>query len=259
MSRVDLSGRVAVVTGAGTGIGARIAVRLAEAGADLALHYKDDGPTPDAAVGTCTSLGRRVTTIPADFAVDPSKAADVVRLAVERLGGVDILVNNAAVTSKGEQFESHSRSLFEEVLAVNLTAPFLAAQAAANHMIAVGRGGRIINISSVHTRVSRPGLTAYEVSKGGLDALTFSAAVALGRHGITVNSVAPGAVLVERYKAVPHFDEAWFVSRTPVGRLGRPDDIAAAVLYLASDDAGFLTGQTIFIDGGLTRQSPLVR
>jgi NAD(P)-dependent dehydrogenase (short-subunit alcohol dehydrogenase family) len=148
--------------------------------------------------------------------------------------------------------------LFEEILAVNVTATFLATQAAARRMIAQANGGRIVNIGSVHARQSAPGMTAYEVSKGALGAMTFSTAVALGAYGITVNCVAPGAVVVERY-ADFEYDPAWYISRTPVGRLGTPDDIAAAVVFLCSDAAAFITGETLFVDGGMTRRMPLVK
>lgn len=258
MASVDLAGRVAVVTGAGTGLGAAISRALAEAGADVLLHYRDSAASLEQVAAHCRAMGRRVETVRADFAADPDSATGVVDAAVERFGRIDILVNNAAVTTKFEPFETHSRALFEEVLRVNVVAPFLASQAAARHMATAGRGGRIINIGSVHARMSAPGFTAYETSKGALGALTFSSAVALGRYGITVNNVAPGTVLVERYAGL-EWDEAWYVSRTPAGRLGQPDDVAAMVRFLASDEAGFITGETVYVDGGMTRRMPLTK
>jgi 3-oxoacyl-[acyl-carrier protein] reductase len=252
------SPRVAVVTGAGTGLGAAIARALAEDGADLLLHYRSHAVQIEAVADDCRRLGRRVEVEQADFAADPGAAASVVDAAAARLGRVDVLVNNAALTDPLAPFEEMSRELFEETIDVNVVAPFLASQAAARHMVAQGGGGRIINIGSVHGRQSAPAHTAYETSKGALDALTFSAAVALGAHGITVNCVAPGAVVVERYADV-EWDEAWYVSRTPVGRMGRPADISSLVRYLASDEAGFITGETIYVDGGMTRRMPLVK
>lgn len=253
-----LLARVAVVTGAGTGLGGAIARALAEAGADLLLHYRTSAASLEELAAECRALGRRVEIERADFAADPGLAAATVDAAVERLGRIDILVNNAAVTTKMAPFETLARDVFEETLAVNLTAPFLATQAAARHMITSGRGGRIINIGSVHARVSAPGAAAYEASKGGILALTAASAVALGQYGITVNCVAPGAIIVERYADLD-WDEAWFVSRTPVGRNGRPEDIAATVRFLAGDDAGFITGETIYVDGGMTRRMSLVK
>jgi len=256
--RADLTGCVAVVTGAGTGIGSAISRALAERGADLLLHYRQHAQSARHVADECRALGRRVELEPADFAADPGRAATIVDVAVERLGRIDILVNNAAVTTKTAAFETMSRELFEETLAVNLVAPFLATQAAARHMISAGRGGRVINIGSVHARMAAPGFAAYEVSKGGIVALTTASAIALGRFGITVNCVAPGAIVVERYAGLD-WDESWYISRTPVGRNGRPQDIAAIVAFLASDDAGFITGETIYVDGGMTRRMPLVR
>ena len=254
---VDLHDRVAVVTGAATGLGAATARMLAASGADLLLHYRSNADSLERVANDCRELGRRVETRQADFASDPGTAADVVDAAQAELGRMDILVNNAAVTTVLEPFETHSRELLEEVLDVNVVAPFLATQAAARHMIRNGRGGRIINIGSVHARTSAPGYSAYEASKGAIATLTASMAIELGEHRITVNCVAPGAVFVERYG--DDWDEDWFVSRTPVGRMGEPDDIAAMVCYLAGEQAGFITGETIFIDGGMTRRMPLVK
>jgi NAD(P)-dependent dehydrogenase (short-subunit alcohol dehydrogenase family) len=250
--------RVAVVTGAGTGLGASIAHALAEDGADLLLHYRSHADDVGAVAEACRRLGRRAELEQADFAADPGTAAGVVDAAAERLGRVDVLVNNAALTDRLAPLDEMTRELFEETLDVNVVAPFLATQAAARHMVAQGDGGRIINIGSVHGRQSAPAHTAYETSKGALDALTFSTAVALGAHGITVNCVAPGAVVVERYGDVD-WDEVWYVSRTPVGRMGRPEDISSIVRFLASSEAGFITGETIYVDGGMTRRMPLVR
>jgi NAD(P)-dependent dehydrogenase (short-subunit alcohol dehydrogenase family) len=250
--------RVAVVTGAGTGLGAAIARALADDGADLLLHFRSHAAEVERVAAECRRPGRRVELEQADFAADPGLAASVVDAAAARLGRVDVLVNNAALTSPLEPFETMSRQLFEETLDVNVVAPFLATQAAARHMVAQGGGGRIVNIGSVHARQSAPSHTAYETSKGALAALTFSTAVALGEHGITVNCVAPGAVVVERY-AEADWDEDWYVSRTPVGRMGRPEDIGSMVRYLASAEAGFITGETITVDGGMTRRMPLVK
>jgi NAD(P)-dependent dehydrogenase (short-subunit alcohol dehydrogenase family) len=250
--------RVALVTGAGTGIGARAAARLAEAGVDVAIHYRSHRAEAERVAEACRALGRRSHALATDFAADPSSAASVVEVVVKTLGRIDILVNNAADVTAREPFETHSRALFERVLAVNVTAAFLASQAAANHMIAQGNGGRIVNIGSIHARTSAPGRTAYEVSKAAIGGLTFSTAVALGKHGITVNCVAPGAVVVERY-ADFDYDEAWYRSRTPVGRMGDPDDIAAAIVFLASPQASFITGETLYVDGGVTRRMALVK
>ena len=258
MAETPFLGRVAVVTGAGTGLGSAIARELATAGADLLLHYRSHAASLDAVAADCRALGRRVAVAQGDFATDPGSAAAIVDAAVRQLGRVDILVNNAANTSNLEPVLEMGRALFEETLAVNVTAPFLAAQAAARQMVAQGTGGRIVNIGAVHGRQSAPAHTAYETSKGAIDALTFSLAVALGANGITVNCVAPGAIVVERYEG-SGWDPDWFISRTPVGRNGRPEDIAAMVRFLCTDEAGFVTGETIYVDGGMTRRMPLVK
>jgi len=254
---IDLAGRVAVITGAATGLGAAMARMFADSGADLMLHYRSHAGSLEAVVADCRALGRRVETWQADFAADPGEAAATVDAAFERFGRVDILVNNAAVTTTVEPLLSHGRASFERIQDVNVVAPFLATQAAARHMVEAGYG-RIINIGSVHARQSAPGMAAYEASKGAITAMTASTAVELGPYGITANCVAPGAILVERYDDID-WDEEWFVSRTPVGRMGRPDDIARMVCYLASESAGFVNGETIHIDGGMTRRMSLVK
>lgn len=250
--------RVAVVTGAGTGIGAGIATALAAAGWDLLLHYRTSSDSAQDVAAQCRAAGRRVELERGDFAADPASAAAVVEAAVERFGQIDLLVNNAAVTDGNGPFDALTRARFEAILAGNLVAPFLATQAAGRHMIAAGRGGRVINIGSVHARMSVPGYAAYEASKAGIVSLTASSAIALAGHGITVNCVAPGSIVVERY-GTADWDREWIESRTPVGRLGTPNDIAAIVVFLASHAAGFINGETIYVDGGMTRRMPLAR
>jgi NAD(P)-dependent dehydrogenase (short-subunit alcohol dehydrogenase family) len=255
--RVDLTGRVAVVTGAATGLGAATARMLAGAGADLVLHYRSHADWLDVVVADVRAAGRRVEIVQADFAADGGAAARVVETAAERLGRVDILVNNAAVTNQAASVANLERAALTEVLDVNVTAPFLAAQAAAPHMASIGTG-RIINIGSVHAIQSAPGMAAYEASKGAITALTASLAIELGAQGITVNCVAPGAVVVERYADLG-LDEDWYISRTPVGRMGEPDDIASTICFLASDQASFISGETIVVDGGMTRRMGLMK
>ncbi len=258
MADTPLEGRVALVTGAGTGLGAAIATTLAAAGADVMLQYRSHRTGTERVAAACRAVGRRAELVQIDLAGDAGSATTLVETAVERMGRIDILVNNAAITTRAEPFLDHSRLTFQEIMAVNVEAPFLATQAAARHMIAAGSGGRIVNIGSVHAKQSAPTWTAYEVSKGAVAALTFSTAVALGPHGITVNSVAPGVVVVERYEDLD-FDRDWAVGRIPLGRLGVPTDIAGAVRFLVSDEASFITGQTLVVDGGMTKRMSLVR
>ncbi|MHB1415011.1 MAG: SDR family NAD(P)-dependent oxidoreductase [Chloroflexota bacterium] len=255
----DLTGKVAVVTGAGSGIGLGTAARLGEAGADLFLHYRTPRPQMDALVERLRKEGRRVETKSADFGDDPGAAAAVVEEAVSRLGQVDILVNNAAVVKKRETLLNHDRHLFEEMMAVNVTSVFLALQAAAKHMVERGKGGRIINLSSVHSVTTSPDLIAYATSKGAISTMTYSAAVTLGQYGITVNAIGPGAIWVEHFAENTVMDRGFQVTRIPMGRFGRPDDIAATVVFLASDAAEYITGQVIFVDGGMMRRLPFLK
>jgi NAD(P)-dependent dehydrogenase (short-subunit alcohol dehydrogenase family) len=259
LKQIDLSGKVAVVTGAGANIGIVIADYLAECGADLMLHYRTSRPQLKELIAKCAQLGRRVEVVSTDFSADPGQAAEVVDQAVSRLGRVDILVNNAAVTTKNGSVEVLTRQLFEEIIDVNLTAVFLASQAAAKHMIARGTGGRIINISSIMAQQTSLRSLAYETSKGAINSLTFSLAVELGKYGITANAVAPGAVWTENYKDNTNYEESWYKSRIPLGRLGEPVDIAGLVAFLASEEASYISGQVILVDGAMSRRLPVTR
>ncbi|MHB1134098.1 MAG: SDR family NAD(P)-dependent oxidoreductase [Chloroflexota bacterium] len=254
----DLTGKIAVITGAGSGIGLGTAKRLAEQGADLFLHYRTPRPQMEEAVAAIRAAGRRVETMSADFAPDPGRAAQVVEEALARLGRVDILVNNAAVVTKRQVLEDYPRELFEEHMAVNVTAVFLALQAAARHMIARGGGGRIINLSSVHARITSEDLSGYAAAKGAINALTYSAAVRLGPHGITVNAVAPGAIEVEHFALNKTIDRTVQLQKTPMRRLGRPDDIAALIAFLAGDESSYISGEVIYVDGAVTRRMSFI-
>jgi NAD(P)-dependent dehydrogenase (short-subunit alcohol dehydrogenase family) len=251
-----IQGRNAIVTGGGGGIGKAIALAFARAGANVAV-VDIRGSEARLVAADIVRAGGKAHAVQCDVA-DSGSVKGMIEQVVAALGSIDILVNNAGVTTKRAPFLTHSHALFEEILAVNVTAAFLATQAAARRMIAQGGWGRVINIGSVHARASAPERVAYEVSKGAILALTFSSAAELGKQGITVNCVAPGVIVVERYVDF-NFDLEWYLGRHPVGRLGTPADIAAAVVFLASDDAGFVTGETLFVDGGMTRRMALVK
>lgn len=261
MSRTDepLASRAAVVTGAATGIGAAIARRLAADGADVLIHHRGAGDNATEVADQCGRPGVRVGTCEADFAQEPADAAVVVDHAVELFGHVDVLVNNAAVTTGAESVIDHSPKLLQETLAVNVLAVFYATQAAARHMASRGIQGRIINIGSIHQRATNPDAVAYATSKGAVAALTIASAVSLGQYGITVNCVAPGAIYVDRYRLNANYDQTWYEQRTPLGRVGHPDDVAGVVAFLAGADAGFITGETVFIDGGASRRNSFLR
>ena len=248
MSRLE--DRVAIVTGAAQGIGYAIASRLCEEGARVVVGDLDAARSREAAHRIDAS-GKRVIA----HAGDVSKKATAVALveaAVESFGAVDILVNNAGVTHAAE-FLDLDEADFDRVLAINLKSMFLCGQAAARRMVAQGKGGAIVNLSSVNAVLAIPNQVPYCVSKGGIAQLTKVMALSLASHGIRVNAIGPGTIATEMAKkAVLGSDEAKrkILSRTPLGRLGEPEEVAAIAAFLASDDASYVTGQTIYPDGG---------
>ena len=248
-----LSGRVAVVTGGGRGIGREIALELARAGAHVGVNYFGEPERAAATVADIASLGVRACALPGDV----GNAGDVTRMiddVIATLGGVDILVNNAGVQT-WTPFLDVTEDEWELVIRTNLKGCFLCTQAAARQMRTRG-GGVVINIGSGCNKVPFPGLVAYTASKGGIEMLTKVAAVELAAHRIRVNCVAPGAVEVERTRLEMDDYAGTWGSVTPLGRVGTPQDIARTVRFLASDDSNFITGQTIWVDGGLFTQPP---
>jgi NAD(P)-dependent dehydrogenase (short-subunit alcohol dehydrogenase family) len=240
-------GRTALVTGASGGIGKAIALELARAGCHVAVNYLDDAAGAAEVVAGLDALGRKGLAVQADVGVpaDVARMFDEVR---ERFGRLDVLVNNAAVQTAKPLLEV-SDAEWDRVIRTNLTGCFLCTRAAGRLMRELG-GGVIVNIGSGCCKVPFPGLVAYTASKGGIDMFTKVAAVELGRYGIRVNCVAPGAIEVERTVADdPDYAARW-AAVTPLGRIGTPADVASAVLYLTSPGASFITGQTLWVDGG---------
>jgi NAD(P)-dependent dehydrogenase (short-subunit alcohol dehydrogenase family) len=248
-----LRGRAAVVTGASRGIGREIALELARAGADVAVNYFVDPERAEATTTAIEALGVHAAAV----AGDVGNAADVQRLmdeVVKRFGRLDILVNNAG-TQTSTPFLDVTESEWDLVIRTNLKGCFLCTQAAARHMRNTG-GGAIVNIGSGCNKVPFPGLVAYTASKGGIEMLTKVAAVELAPYCIRVNCVAPGAVEVERTRLeIDDYAGTWG-ALTPLGRVGEPRDVARAVRFLTSDDSAFVTGQTLWVDGGLFTQPP---
>ena len=246
-----LSGRVALVTGAGRGIGREIALELARAGADVAVNYYDEPDRAQATAADIEALGVRAMAVGADVG-DAAAVHRMVEEVTAAFGSLDILVNNAGVQT-WTPFLDVTESEWDLVIRTNLKGCFLCMQAAAR---AMSRGGVIVNIGSGCNKVPFPGLVAYTASKGGIEMLTKVAAVELAPHGIRVNCVAPGAVEIERTRLeVDDYAGTWGAV-TPLGRVGQPEDVARTVRFLASNDSAFITGQTIWVDGGLFTQPP---
>ncbi|WP_166384277.1 SDR family NAD(P)-dependent oxidoreductase [Catellatospora methionotrophica] len=244
MSRV-LDGKVALVTGGSRGIGAAVALRLAEDGADVALTYQQNADRAEQVVEQIKAAGRRALAVRADSADTAALTAAVDQVAAE-FGRLDILVNNAGIYLTGP-VEDLGVADFDLTVAVNVRAPFVAARAAAGHMV---NGGRIINIgSNVAQRTTFPGHSLYAMSKTALIGLTKGLGRELGPRGITVNLVHPGPTDTDANPADGPYAEV-IKGFTAVGRYGAPADIAAAVAFLARDDSRYVTGATIDADGG---------
>ncbi|MGH2584235.1 MAG: SDR family NAD(P)-dependent oxidoreductase [Dehalococcoidia bacterium] len=247
-----LQGKAALVTGSSSGIGRAIALAFGQEGADVVVHYNRDQAAADEVVQQLQKMGRKS----AAFGADVSQVAAVQTLigqAVQSLGKLDILVCSAGLEIR-QPFLEVTEEHYDLVLDVNLKGTYFAAQAAANQMVKQGGGGRLINISSIHEDVAFLNYSTYCLSKGGVRMFARTASQELAPHGITINNIAPGAVatpintrtlqntdLLNELKAV-----------IPLGRLATPEEVAGVAIYLASDEAAYVTGSTYFMDGGMT-------
>jgi 3-oxoacyl-[acyl-carrier protein] reductase len=245
---IDLSGKSALVTGGSRGIGKAIGLRLATQGADVAFSYKGNEVAARETAREIQAMGRRAIAIQGDVAQVESADA-VVKTALDAFGKLDILVNNAGIT-RDDLIMRMSPEAWREVLETNLFGAFWMTKAVTRPMLKA-RGGRIINITSVSGQAGQTGQANYSAAKAGLIGLTKATARELASRSITVNAVAPGFVLTELTQDLPDELKQEITSRTPLGRFGTTEEIANAVAFLASDEAGYITGQVLAVDGGL--------
>ncbi len=250
MDNLLLDGKVAWVTGAGRGLGAAIAQGLAAAGATVALTARSRSELAET-LAKIEADGGRGLVLPADV-TDPVQVDGVIAAALDGLGGLDVLVNNAGISPVLTRSEALSLADWRRILDVNLTGAFICSQAAGRHMLAASRGS-VISISSVHGQQAWPRLAAYAASKGGLEMLTRTLAIEWADRNVRVNAVAPGYFATEMtagLRASGRSDA--LVQRIPLGRFGLPQEVVGAVLFLASDLSSYVTGSTVSVDGGWT-------
>jgi NAD(P)-dependent dehydrogenase (short-subunit alcohol dehydrogenase family) len=252
-TRGRLDGAIGLVTGGGRGVGRGIVLALAREGCRVAVNYFEEPELAEQTVKDVGAAGGEAMAVQGDV----RREADVHRMVdsvVQRFGGLTLLVNNAGVQTWKPLLEL-TEAEWDLVVDTNLKGCFLGTRAAGRYMRDHG-GGSIVNIGSGCNKTAFPRLSSYTASKGGIEMFTKVSAVELGPHGIRVNCIAPGAVEVERTKLEREDYAGTWAAVTPLGRVGYPDDIGRAVVLVASADAGFITGQTIWVDGGLFNQPP---
>ena len=254
-----LEGRNVLVTGGSSGIGQAIAVRFAEYGANVAINYlrrPEEAADTEEQVQACVAKVQREGVRDVLVGADVSNEDEVVRMvaeAVGQLGGIDVLVNNAGIQISRPSNELSSDD-FDKVLAVNLRGAFMCAREAIRHWLDDDKPGSIVNVSSVHQLIPKPDYLGYSVSKGGMQNLTRTLALEYAGRGIRVNGVGPGATITPINRAWVDDPEkrAQVEEHIPMRRAGTADEMAGVTAFLASDDAAYITGQTLFVDGGLT-------
>lgn len=249
---MKLAGKIALVTGSSQGIGRAIAVRFAQEGADVVINYNRTPGGAQEALREMEAAGRRGLIVQADLSVT-AEVRQLIATAVEHFGRLDILVNNAGIETHAP-FWQVTEADYDRVLNVNLKGVFFATQAMVQHLMTTKRSGKIVNISSVHEELPFPNFAAYCASKGGLKMLTRNLAVELGQFGITINSIAPGAIETPINSKLLNDPQKLgaLLAQIPLARLGKPQDVAGLAVFLASSDADYVTGSTYFVDGGLT-------
>ena len=249
----SLAGRRALVTGSGTGIGLGIARELAREGAAVAIHYAHSAEGAQALCMEIAASGGRAAVFAGDLS-DTAECRRIVDEAAAELGGLDILVNNSGVTKTRDPL-ALTEPEYAELFDVNVRAAYFCAQRAVPHL--EQRGGAIVNVSSIHGGAGFPGHAAYAATKGALNAFTRALAIDLAPKRIRVNAVAPGLIEVPRYFDMPGYSSERTARRVPWGRMGEPADVARVVAFLASDAADYVTGQLLYVDGGINARMGL--
>ncbi len=249
---MKLEGKVALITGSSQGIGRGIALRFAQEGADVIINYRSNEDEAKKALAEVEATGRKGAIVKADLGV-VSDIKNLVATAIQQFGKLDILVNNAGI-EKNASFWEVTEEDYDKVLNVNLKGVFFATQEFVKHLLDTKRPGKVINTSSVHEDLPFPHFTSYCAAKGGLKMMMRNLSIELAPFGITVNNIAPGAILTPINTALLN-DKAKLealLKQIPLGRLGKPEDVAGLAAFLASADADYITGATYVIDGGLT-------
>jgi 3-oxoacyl-[acyl-carrier protein] reductase len=245
----DLSGKVALVTGASRGIGAAVALKLASAGAAVAVNYAGSASAAQDVVDRITAAGGRAVALQADVG-DSEAAAGLVESVLSELGGLDVVVNNAGITRDGLLMRMSDED-WSAVIATNLTGVFNVTRSASRHLMKQ-RSGSIVNITSVVGLVGNAGQVNYSAAKAGVVGLTKSVARELASRGVRANAIAPGFIETDMTAELSESIRSSTVDQIALGRFGAADDVANAVAFLASDDASYITGQTLAVDGGMT-------
>ena len=257
-----LKDRVALVTGGGTGIGLAIAELFAREGAKVAVSGRRPREL-DEAVASIAKAGGEALAVTGDVS-KPADAERMVQRTVERFGRLDILVNNAGIIVRGARVTDVAIEDWQRVLDIDLTGAFLVSRFAIRHMLAQGKGGNVVNISSVSGILGDPAFAPYNSAKGGLNLLTKNMALDYAKHGIRVNAVCPGRIDTPMPRSRMKPGEDWqeilkrWGERIPLGRVGKPEDVACAALYLASDESAWVTGIELVVDGGVTIAHPAI-
>ncbi|HET9879459.1 MAG TPA: 3-oxoacyl-[acyl-carrier-protein] reductase [Candidatus Limnocylindria bacterium] len=249
----DLSGKSALVTGASRGLGRAIALAFARQGADVAINYRGNAAAAEAVAAEIGAMGRRAHVVQGDTSGGREPCEAIVAATLEAFGKVDILVNNAGITRDNLMMRMDAEE-WDAVIGTNLSGPFWMTRAVARPMLKA-RAGRIINMSSAAGRMGNPGQANYAAAKAGLIGLTKTTARELASRGITCNALAPGLIETDLTADLPAAANEALIGMTPLGYVGSVEDVAAAAVYFASDEARYVTGQVLGIDGGIVMGS----